>query len=257
MSSTLPALRSNLVQLLHLVLDAAPSTVVSTDRYVAIRRTFSRTPERFTPPREGSPPRRGEWQPRKIAGPGIDLVVEGFPGSANSYLSNSLRAALPAGVRVVSHFHYTVQIKRALALGLPVVVLVRDPRGACSSYKSKQPQLWSWPIVLRWLLYHRYVWRQLQRLDVIFFDEIIGDLGAVVRRSSRLQGLLGGHPVRGDVSLRRASVRHVQISNDGPVSSRLLRRADRLYARIRAEAGLRGCRIRRPYADRPPPPASG
>lgn len=228
-------LRRNLAQIAHLIVDATPSFIASSKAYVALRRSLSRTPGRFAPARRGARPRRGEWLARKFADPGLDLVVDGFPGSANSYVSNSLRVALSEATRVTSHFHYTVQIKRALALDLPLLVVVRAPRAACSSFKAKEPELWDWLIGLRWLLYHRYVWRNIRHLDVVLFDEVTEDLAIVARRSARTRALLGGRHLAGDPVLRRETAVRLPISSRG-VSGALLRRADRLYARIRSSA---------------------
>ena len=227
---------ANLIQLLHLMLDCAPGFVVRSPLYVRFRRRLSRNPERFTePPDPSTPDTRREWRARKLVTRHTDLCVEGFPGSGNSFVSNSIRDAASRPLNVVSHFHWTAQLRRALALDVPAVVLVRHPRQACMSLKSKQPELWIWAVTLRWLRYHTFVLGHLDRLDVCLFDEFTRDLD-LVRRSSAAVGRLVEGPIRAELSYRRPSSSATEPRWEGPFQSRLLHSAERIYDSIVARA---------------------
>lgn len=218
----------------HLLLASVPARVASTEAYVRLRRRLSSTPRRFERPGALADWRPGEdWRHRKVVFAETDLVVDGFPGSANSFVSNALREAAGEGVHVTSHFHHTAQLARALAFGVPAVVVVREPRAACDSLKSKEPALWDALIVCRWIHYHRFVLRHLAHLDVFLFEEVTRDLDCVRRHSAAVRRLVAGTIVA-DAAHRRASRRRVPIRHEGFPNRRLLEIAGELHERIRA-----------------------
>jgi hypothetical protein len=234
------SLTTQLRELLHLLVSGVPTWLARTDAYVRLRRKLSATPKRFERPGPLSEWRRGEdWRHRKICFPGTELVIDGFPGSGNSFVASSLRDALGDETDAVSHFHHTVQLKRAVAFGVPAVVVVREPRSAASSLKSKQPAIRDAVILLRWIVYHRFVARHLDRLDVFLFDEVVADVDVVRRRSAGVTELLRRRGVAAVVpnpSWLRRSASRVEIDETGAVHRWLLRVARRLYARIEREA---------------------
>lgn len=62
-----------------------------------------------------------------------DIVIEGFPRSANSTFVHGFLARQEAVVRVAHHRHHGAQVLRGVDLGLPVVVLIRDPVDSVAS----------------------------------------------------------------------------------------------------------------------------
>src|SRR5690348_1788018 len=58
--------------------------------------------------------------------PDTDLVIEGFPGSGNSYFRAWVHFA-NGWAHVTSHQHSPAVIRRAIADGRPTIVLARDP----------------------------------------------------------------------------------------------------------------------------------
>lgn len=227
----IPALRNNLVQLLLLVGDLAPAPLVSGAAYRSLRRRLSSNPRRYDVKSAAPPFTPGAWRERNLAGPETDLVIEGFPGSANSFVSNSVRTAIDRSVRIESHFHYTVQLRRARAKGVPTVVMVRRPVDACDSLKTKNPRTWDWLIVLRWLLYYRYVERYRDQLTVIDFDRAIADVD-FVRRSCPAVAALAARPLAGELRFRRPGRDRVRIKAEKPLIRWLLRRATARHARL-------------------------
>ena len=231
-------IKAQLRELLHLLLSGVPSWFARTDLYVGLRRVLSATPKRFQRPGPLAEWKRGkDWRHRKIAFPETELVIDGFPGSGNSFLASSLRDVLSDTIEVVSHFHHTVQLKRAIALGVPAVVVVSEPLAAASSLKSKQPDLWDAVILLRWIVYHRYVARHRDRLDVFLFDEIVDDVDFVRRESAAVDELVRRRKARRiepNHNYLRRSRKRVEIDASGDVQRFLLRIARGLFAKIAA-----------------------
>lgn len=226
-------LRYNLGQLALLIFDCLPAPLVVTKGYRALRRRLSRNPERYKKKELAVPYTRGSWRERKLAGPETDLVVDGFPGSANSFVSNVIRSAIDRPARIESHFHYTVQLRRARHFGVPTIVVVRAPMDACSSQKSKVPEAWDWLIVLRWLHFYRYVDRRRDDFFIVPFGVVIRDVD-VLRRQVPAVAALVARPLEPDQSLRRKSARRIPIQADRGLVRWITGRAESLHRRLLA-----------------------
>lgn len=186
----------------------------------------------------------GDWRERKFVSRFTDLCIEAFPGSGSSFVSNSVRMAVDRPVNIESHFHRTVQLKRALGLAVPVVVLVRDPVAACASLRSKNPRVAEWVVLLRWIHYHRWVSCHLGALEVFLFDEVIEDVDLLRRRSPTIASLVA-RPIAPHEEFRLASRTRVPIDQGRVLNRRLLSAARSIYERIEtwtssAEQGERG-----------------
>lgn len=224
------ALRHNAVLVSHMLLDAAPDALATRDGYLWLRRLASTRPERFDPAHS----RPGAWQ--TIAVSGTALCVEGFHGSGNTFAAFSIREAADPDAFVSSHLHMRVQLARAKALDVPTVVLVREPRAACDSLKSKRPELADALLVLRWIQYHLYVARCLRDFDVFRFEDVVADVDLLRRRSEAVRRIVGDRPIAPQMRHRNRVERRATIAAKRPLVAALLARADRLYARIAAEA---------------------
>ena len=62
-----------------------------------------------------------------------DLVVEGYPRSANTYAVAAFQIAGGGQLSIASHTHSPTHVKRACSLGIPCVILIRDPIDAIGS----------------------------------------------------------------------------------------------------------------------------
>jgi len=62
--------------------------------------------------------------------PDTTIVIEGFPRSANSTTVDEFLSRQPEPVQVAHHGHHAAQILRAIARGVPAVVLIRSPKAA-------------------------------------------------------------------------------------------------------------------------------
>lgn len=62
-----------------------------------------------------------------------DMVIEGYPRSANSTTVHKFLAIQDRPTHVAHHKHHAAQLLRAAEWGIPAVVLIRAPREACLS----------------------------------------------------------------------------------------------------------------------------
>lgn len=76
---------------------------------------------------------------RLTVGRDTDLVIEGFPRSANTYAAAAFRCANGDGPVVAGHLHAVSSIQAGVERGIPVIVVVRDPVDAAVSLIQRQP----------------------------------------------------------------------------------------------------------------------
>ena len=223
----------NLVEILHIILSGMPKFIVCTEFYVKFRYYLSKTPARF---REPNPTNfaREEWCGRKLASCSTVLVIDGFPGSGNSYVSNSIRDVVDCRPYIQSHFHHTVQLKRSIYFKVPTVVLVRNPLDACNSFKSKQPELFDWLIVFRWLVYHLFVLKNSIHLNIFLFDEYVRDIDIIRREINELHSLAKGNLIE-NKNYRRATLNRIKIQEKTFPTKLLLVMAESIFLRIKAD----------------------
>ena len=75
---------------------------------------------------------------RHVVSRDCDLVVEGYPAAANTWVREVLQLTQP-GLRVASHLHSVAHLERARQLGVPAVVLLRPPVESVSSLLARFP----------------------------------------------------------------------------------------------------------------------
>ncbi len=114
-----------------------------------------------------------------------DLVVEGFPRAGNTFTVFALQNAADNRLRIASHVHHPAQVRHAVALGVPTVLVVREPVATLASYlvfgqHGRAPR-----VTEEYRDYHREVIPYLDGLMVCEFDEITTDLSAVIARINR------------------------------------------------------------------------
>jgi len=110
------------------------------------------------------------------------VVIEGYPRSANTFAYVAFAMAQPAPVRIAHHLHSVAQIRRGVRLGIPTIVLIREPREAILSVAIRKEQS-----DLQWALdeyldFYTAMTPLIERVVVADFQEVTGDFGGVIRR---------------------------------------------------------------------------
>ncbi len=229
------ALKHNLIALARLFFDTLPTFLVKRDVYLSLRRGLSANPQRFgTPVANDVPYVNGQWKGRNLARAKTDLVIEGFPGSGNSFVSNCVRDMAQGTFFIESHFHYIVQLKRALAFGVPCVIIVRDPASATNSLKSKEPLLWDGLILLRWILYHRFVLRKLAPFHVFLFEDIVHDVDLIRRNCPVVQHMVK-KTILPNLAYQNPARQHTSLQKEQRLVRCLLKYANEIYGQIQKD----------------------
>lgn len=71
---------------------------------------------------------------RLSVGQDTQLVIEGFPRSANTFAVVAFHTSQPTRLKLAHHMHVPAQIIKAARIGVPSVVLIRNPKDAVVSF---------------------------------------------------------------------------------------------------------------------------
>lgn len=111
-----------------------------------------------------------------------ELVIEGYPRSANSFAALAIIESQHRPVAAAHHLHALSQIKLGVRRGLPVLVLIREPKAAALSLtiRAELPSV-VWALE-EYLDFYRGVEQLLERVVVVDYEEVVTDMGAATRR---------------------------------------------------------------------------
>lgn len=131
----------------------------------------------------------------QVVDPSSDIVIEGFPRSANSFAVGAFRSAQPCSVKIAHHLHSPAQILEAQRHNIPCLVLIRKPKDAIVSHKALQAQnrlRGNRGLKITFKTYrHMYInfysplLRGTQTYVVAPFDEVVTDYGKSIDRLNK------------------------------------------------------------------------
>lgn len=159
------------------------------------------------------------------------LVIEGFPRSANTFAVLAFRQAQKGQVRVAHNLHVPAQVIRASRWKIPALVLIRDPRDAVLSFVVRD----GIPVdqaLRHYVSFYETVAEYRDDFVLGTFEEVTCDYGTVIRRVNDRFGT-GYRPFR-------HNERNVE---------RVFARMERGYRKRHAEETVEA-RISRPSPDR-------
>lgn len=76
------------------------------------------------------------WQEARIS-KNMAMQIDGFPGSSNSFLTRTFRASLRPGTLIGNHYHSPIEFLAGVDIGLPSILVIRDPREAVNSWTRR------------------------------------------------------------------------------------------------------------------------
>ena len=125
---------------------------------------------------------------RRVVRKTDDLVIEGFPRSANTFTTEAFRISYP-DLKIGNHFHSPMQIALAHRYGIPALVVIRSPREAVRSfYVYHQGELSPGAALDRYIGFHEKIVPYSGSFVVLDFREAISDVNTGV---DRLNGKFG------------------------------------------------------------------
>jgi hypothetical protein len=115
-----------------------------------------------------------------LARPGTAIVIEGFLRSGNTFSVAAFQIANGPALHVGRHLHGAPHVLRGVRMGLPTVVLIRQPRDAVLSYLVRRSTLTPYDALLEYLDFYRTTWPARDGFVVGLFDQVTRDFGAVL-----------------------------------------------------------------------------
>ena len=111
-----------------------------------------------------------------------DIVIEGYPRSANGFAVAAFCLAQPRPVRVGHHTHAPAHVIAAVRRGVPALVLARDPDDAVVEWVGVMPFLSARQALRAYVRFYEPLLPYRDRFVVGTFDQVNGDFGSVIRR---------------------------------------------------------------------------
>ncbi len=118
----------------------------------------------------------------EVVSPSTDIVIEGYPRSANTFAFAAFLLAQERQVRIAHHVHGPAQVIWAARHSLPVLLLIRDPVDAVLSLVMRQPAVSLRQALKDYIRFHQMVYRYHASYVVADFDKVTSDYGRVIRK---------------------------------------------------------------------------
>lgn len=128
-----------------------------------------------------------------------ELVIDGYPRSANSFAVQAFEFAQGELVRVGNHVHSPCNLIRGIRKGKPVILLIRPPKDAVLAYcalveerggrlSNTIRRLLLWTALCRYVSFHKRLRRFKGDMIVASFEDVTSDFGAVISRLNKRFG---------------------------------------------------------------------
>jgi hypothetical protein len=115
-------------------------------------------------------------------GPDTDLLIDGHPRSANTFMVRAFALSNPE-VRLAHHHHHAMTFEVAAAHGIPAVALIREPLGSAASWAAYAPRVSIERALESWIGFYSMLPDQVPLAD---FADVIRDparvMGAIAER---------------------------------------------------------------------------
>lgn len=128
--------------------------------------------------------RRNErpWNQRRVLRPGDDVLIDGFPRSANTFATYAFDAAQSERLKVGNHLHSPAQFKIARRNKIPAMLVIRDPVPSIISYMLYRPEIDARVGLMRYISFHKPLHRLRDSFVIAPFEEVISDFALSIAR---------------------------------------------------------------------------
>lgn len=138
------------------------------------RRPVARTPFLWDSAMLARPSKRATLARRETS-----ILIDGFLRSGNTFSVAAFQVANGTQQHVARHLHGAPHFLRAVRLGIPAVLLIRDPADAVASYLVRRPTLTPLEAVQEYLDFYRTTWRVRRDVVVGVFEQVVSDFGSI------------------------------------------------------------------------------
>ncbi len=108
------------------------------------------------------------------------VCIEGYPRSANTFIIAAIEQGYKDEVSISHHLHVPAQVIRALKLGVPSIVLIRQPKDAIVSHIIRNPNLRIEDAIFGYECFYRPLIAHKKHFLIIDFDSIISEPNKII-----------------------------------------------------------------------------
>jgi hypothetical protein len=156
--------------------------------WLHVQDRLSVNPWIFLPLSRVRPSLHGSEDPACAVSRKTEIVIEGFPRSGNTFAVVAFRQAQQRAVEIAHHLHASAQIRRAAKLGLPTIVLIREPSDAVLSVAAKDQDVSiSWALS-SYIRFYSAVLPYLDKAVVAPFASVTSDFAGIIRQVNAQYG---------------------------------------------------------------------
>lgn len=111
-----------------------------------------------------------------------EVVIEGFPRSANTFAVAAFEFAQGRKVSIARHTHAPAQIIASVQRKLPTIVLLRKPYDAVTSLVVREPRITLALALKRYIWFYKTILAYKHGYVVACFDEVVSDYSKTINR---------------------------------------------------------------------------
>lgn len=140
----------------------------------------------------------GKRYNRKIVAADTDIVIEGYPRSANSFAVKAFKFANGDKYKIATHQHAYPQIVEGVKLNIPTIVLIRNPYDAVISYSALRAQsnglsTFEKTQNMEWLLrdyvnFYKNLLPYKNQFVIAPFTKVLKDYGSIIEEVNKKYG---------------------------------------------------------------------
>ena len=109
-----------------------------------------------------------------------EIVIEGFPRSANTFAVAAFVYSQPKKYIIARHTHAPAQVMLGVKAGLPVILLVRKPLDAVVSLVIREENISLKHALKKYIWYHKSILSIVQNCVVADFEQVVGDFSNII-----------------------------------------------------------------------------
>lgn len=117
-----------------------------------------------------------------------EIVIEGFPRSANTFAVAAFNLAQERPVRIARHLHAPAQVIAAVRMKIPTLVLIRQPKDAVISLLVREPHISVEQALKDYIRFYSSILSYKKKYVTAHFEEVTQAFDRVIERVNRQFG---------------------------------------------------------------------
>lgn len=117
-----------------------------------------------------------------IVGKDTEIVIEGFPRSANTFAYRAFQMCQEREIRVAHHLHAPAQIIMAAKMNIPTVVQIRNPEDSVLSLVIRNPFISIKVALKQYILFYQAILPYRDHFVLAKFEDVTKNFGLIIRQ---------------------------------------------------------------------------